>query len=58
MQRIEQWPASRLALLAALLGRLADDRGLDGVEGLDLPQALFGDRDFVASNTSNSRRRA
>jgi hypothetical protein len=37
MQRIEQWPAPRLALLAALLGRLPVDRGLDGVDGLDLP---------------------
>src|SRR3954451_10328314 len=44
MQRLQQRLALRLANGAALLGRLAVDRGLDGVQLADPSQSLFGDR--------------
>ena len=44
VQRLQQRLALRLARRAALLGRLAVDRRLDGIELADPPQRLFGDR--------------
>ncbi|HZH47112.1 MAG TPA: hypothetical protein VEY31_10800, partial [Roseococcus sp.] len=44
MQRLQQRLALRLARRVALLGRLAVDRGLDGIELADATQRLFGDR--------------
>src|SRR5215210_5946843 len=44
VQRLQQRLALRLAHRAALLGRLAVDRRLDGIELADPPQRLFSDR--------------
>src|SRR3954451_8844836 len=43
MQRLQQRLALRLANGAALLGRLAVDRGLDGIQLADPSQSLLGD---------------